>query len=257
MRMEKILYKPNRTRCLGMLLFVAMMNQAYATPCISQEEVNSIVDNEVLQCVHDEDAEGFERKLIERGASNEMIAHAYCRAMERAKNILPGNVGSEQFQSAAYGFARFADASQLTNLLQIAEATSNNCNAVNAIFLFHSRVAEAMIFVSWGKQMLYDDNVSEQVKTAIWECFTKELKSEAVSENVRTNILCIANKSLSGNANSVFYADRILADYDHVYRQGVLRKEVAREMISTMGKNGANESVTRHFQSILENDLQK
>ena len=79
--------------------FVAASTTAFGA--LTQEEVDRIVDNEIIMCEHEEDADAIEKSLKERGATDEMLAHGYYFVMEKTKNAEKGSLDSEKFHSAA------------------------------------------------------------------------------------------------------------------------------------------------------------
>lgn len=217
---------------------------------ISQEEVDSFVDNGILMCIHDDDALEFENSIKERGATNEMLAQAYLAVAHKTKNAVRGSTEAGKFSAAVGGFVNCADNSQLTNLLQIAESTTNELSATDALLTFCNKVPCSRDFVTWGDMMLQSTDVTLYVKSSIWEKLDTAYKANDATMEIKTNILSIARKSLTSDPSSVFYADRILAENDPLYRDGGQRKQIANEIISRKDTIGMNPTIKAYFQSV-------
>ena len=127
--------------------FVAASTTAFGA--LTQEEVDRIVDNEIIMCEHEEDADAIEKSLKERGATDEMLAHGYYFVMEKTKNAEKGSLDSEKFHSAAFGFANVASGPMLTNLLTVAKASTNDLDVSDAILAYHGREPGSRSLLRW------------------------------------------------------------------------------------------------------------
>lgn len=122
-------------------VLVSAMALASGVPSatLSQDEVDRLVDSEVLSCIHQEDFEDAEAALRRRGATDAMLAHGYFAAMDKTKDAPIGSLSAEKFQGAVHGFATVAPEGQLTNLLRIATAATNQHSVADAILAYHRR----------------------------------------------------------------------------------------------------------------------
>ena len=127
--------------------FVAASTAAFGA--LTQAEVDRIVDNEILMCEHEEDAEAIEKSLKERGATDEMLAHGYYFVMEKTQNAEKGSLDSEKFHSAVFGFANVASGPMLTNLLAVAKASTNDLDVSDAILAYHGREPGSRSLMRW------------------------------------------------------------------------------------------------------------
>lgn len=224
---------------------------------ITQAEVDLAVTNEILRCIHDDDAEMAENVIRSKGATDSMLAQAYSRVMHKNKNAPVASEAAAYFQSATYGFSKTANENQLTNLLNVAETSTIGTHAVSAILAFHARKPASRFFVTWGTNMLHAASTSPKVKTAIWECFTKEMQMQAQPSDARRCIMDCARDSLDDDPSSAFYADRILEQNDPRYKQSESRRRMAAKMGAKTAAEGLNDVLRGYFQSISEMEKNK
>lgn len=234
---------------IATLIGVVILRVAGAS--IFQNEVDFVVTNDILRCVHDEDVEFAEAELKRQGASNEMIARAYYSAVQRTKNAQRFSDEAAMFQSAAYGFSKIADIHQLTNLLWIAETSTNDCNAVTAVTAFYSRHPSSLEFVRWGVGALRGTNSTSRVKSTVWALFSKTMQSPELRSDVRSAIMEQARNAMSGNLVDMFYADHILSENDRHYRDGKLRRQMMQRAIKERDMNGVDQTIRKYFLSIV------
>ena len=133
---------------IATICFVAVSTAAFGA--LTQAEVDHIVDNEILMCEHEEDAEAIEKSLKERGATDEMLAHGYYFVIAKTQNSEKGSLDSEKFHSAVFGFANVASGTMLTNLLNAAAASTNELDVSDAILAYHGR--ELFCSGAWTRQ---------------------------------------------------------------------------------------------------------
>lgn len=233
------------TMCLAALI-ATFAETAFGT--VSQEEVLRIVDAQILQCEHDEDATLMEADLRRRGATDDMLAHGYSTVMFKTKDAPKNSVDSAKFQSAVCGFSRIAGIGQLTNLLQIASSTTVDVNSSLAIRCMHLRAPFSRPLLHWCITESCKTN-SPEVTSAIWTCLDKTLKVANLPEDIRHDILKCARKGIGGSPLSAFAADRILAEHEPTYRNSALRRQVASRIVALKGVP-MTDVVRRHFESL-------
>ena len=198
---------------------------------LTQIEVDRIVDNEILMCEHDEDADAIESVLKGRGATDDMLAHSYYLAMSKTYNAKNGSLDSEKFHSAVFGFANVARGTLLTNLLNVATASTNDLNISDAIMAYHGREPSSRFLLQWCINKASLTNCSTQVHATIWGCLAKSMIMNDLPIDIRDDILRFSRKRLFADPASAFEADRILCVHDPLYAKSLLRKQVASRIL--------------------------
>ena len=226
--------------------FVAASTTAFGA--LTQEEVDRIVDNEIIMCEHEEDADAIEKSLKERGATGEMLAHGYYFVMEKTKNAEKGSLDSEKFHSAAFGFANVASGPMLTNLLTVAKASTNDLDVSDAILAYHGREPGSRSLLRWCMDEASLTNCPRHVHATIWECLSKSMRVVDLPGDVRDDILQFSRKGVLGDPMTAFEADRILCVHDPLYSKSLLRKQVASRILS-LGDEVVTPLVKHYFEA--------
>ena len=216
---------------------------------LTQTEVDRIVDNEILMCEHEEDADAIEKSLKERGASDEMLAHGYYFVMAKTQNAEKGSLDSEKFHSAMFGFANVASGFMLTNLLNVAKASTNELDVSDAILAYHGREPGSRFLLRWCMDEASQTNCPRHVHATIWGCLAKSMRMSDLPGDVRDDILRFSRKGVLGDPMSVFEADRILCAHDPSYSKSLLRKQIASRILS-LGDGKVAAPVKRYFEAL-------
>ena len=217
---------------IAMISFVAASTAAFGA--LTQVEVDRIVDNEILMCEHEEDADAIEKPLKDRGATDEMLAHGYYFVMEKTKNAEKGSLDSEKFHSAAFGFANVASGPML--------------DVSDAILAYHGREPGSRSLMRWCMDEASLTNCPRHVHATIWECLSKSMRMADLPGDVRDDILRFSRKGVLGDPMTAFEADRILCVHDPLYSKSLLRKQVASRILS-LGDGMVAPSVKRYFEA--------
>ena len=218
---------------------------------ISQAEVDRLVDVKVLACVHQEDFDAEEDSLRRQGATDEMLAHGYCEALKRTKDAPMRSPDAEKFQAAMAGFVSVARECQLTNLLHIASTATNQHSVSDAIASYHRREPMSRPLMDWCLSRVGDTNVHEMVRSTIWNCFRKTLKTGRAPLAVKVRILGAARSGLSADPFTVFAADRILEENDPTYGRSALRRRTLQRMSETKDVFG-NDAMRQYLDTKLK-----
>ena len=234
------------SRAIAAIGFVAASTVAFGA--FTQAEVDHIVDNEILMCEHEEDAEAIEKSLKERGATDEMLAHGYYFVIAKTQNSEKGSLDSEKFHSAVFGFANVASGTMLTNLLNAAAASTNELDVSDAILAYHGREPGSKSLLQWCMDEASQTNCPRHVHATIWECLSKSMKVVDLPGDVRDDILQFSRKGVLGDPMTAFEADRILCVHDPLYSKSLLRKQVSARILS-LGDEMVTPSVKRYFEA--------
>ena len=234
------------SRAITAIGFVAASTVAFGA--FTQAEVDHIVDNEILMCEHEEDAEAIEKSLKERGATDEMLAHGYYFVIAKTQNSEKGSLDSEKFHSAVFGFANVASGTMLTNLLNAAAASTNELDVSDAILAYHGREPGSKSLLQWCMDEASQTNCPRHVHATIWECLSKSMKVVDLPGDVRDDILQFSRKGVLGDPMTAFEADRILCVHDPLYSKSLLRKQVSARILS-LGDEMVTPSVKRYFEA--------
>ena len=216
---------------------------------LTQTEVDRIVDNEILMCEHEEDADAIENSLKERGASDEMLALGFYFVMAKTQNAEKGSLDSEKFHSAMFGFANVASGFMLTNLLNVAKASTNELDVSDAILAYHGREPGSRFLLRWCMDEASQTNCPRHVHATIWGCLAKSMRMSDLPGDVRDDILRFSRKGVLGDPMSVFEADRILCAHDPSYSKSLLRKQIASRILS-LGDGKVAAPVKRYFEAL-------
>lgn len=216
---------------------------------LSQDEVDRIVDTELLMYEHDEDFQSAEKSLIANGVTKAMLAHGYYSAMVKTMNADRRSLDAEKFHAAVFGYVGSADETQLTNLLTIASATTNEISVSKAICSFHARSPLSRPLIQWCVKKLASEDCRKRVRYDIMSCLEKSMKQPDVPPEFKTNILSCARKVVLTDPLSAFVADRILNNHDDGYATSDLRMRAAHR-ISTLKDDEMTDVVRRHFDAI-------
>ena len=227
--------------------FVAASTAAFGA--LTQAEVDRIVDNEILMCEHEEDADAIEKSLKERGASDEMLAHGYYFVMAKTQNAEKGSLDSEKFHSAVFGFANVASGFMLTNLLNVAKASTNELDVSDAILAYHGREPGSRFLLRWCMDEASQMNCPRHVHATIWSCLAKSMRMSDLTGDVRDDILRFSRKGVLGDPMTAFEADRILCVHDPLYSKSLLRKQVASRILS-LGDGKVAAPVKHYFEAL-------
>ena len=234
------------SRAIAAIGFIAASTVAFGA--FTQAEVDHIVDNEILMCEHEEDAEAIEKSLKERGATDEMLAHGYYFVIAKTQNSEKGSLDSEKFHSAVFGFANVASGTMLTNLLNAAAASTNELDVSDAILAYHGREPGSKSHLQWCMDEASQTNCPKHVHATIWGCLAKSMRMNDLPGDVRDDILQFSRKGVLGDPMTAFEADRILCVHDPLYSKSLLRKQVSARILS-LGDEMVTPSVKRYFEA--------
>lgn len=223
---------------------------------MTQEEVDRIVDTELLMYEHAEDFQLAEKALIDRGVTKSMLAHGYYASLVKTMNAETGSLESQKFQSAIYGYIESADDSQITNLLAIASAATNEKIVSKVIRSYYRRSPLSGPLIRWCSDKLASTNCQERIRYDILSCFESSMKMPAVPPSIRDDILSCAHKSVLTDPMSVLVADRILCDYEKGYEASDLRKMVVGRIMSLKNRE-VPDVVKRRFDALLKKESLK
>lgn len=231
---------------LALILFSARADAVV----LSQEEVDHIVDTDLLMYEHDKDFQAAEKSLTARGVTKPMLAHGYYSAMVKTMNAATGSLGAGKFQSAAYGFRCTATDIQVTNLLYIAEVSTNALSAAGAIEVYHARAPFSLDLINWCTNRISKGNCSDCLKSTIWSCFGQTMSMKDVPVDVKNAVLGCSRLSLYTDPQSVFVADKLLSQCDPGYKTSQLRRR-ALARIRAMGAAEMTDSARQYFGALL------
>ena len=234
------------SRAIAAIGFVAASTVAFGA--FTQAEVDHIVDNEILMCEHEEDAEAIEKSLKERGATDEMLAHGYYFVIAKTQNSKKGSLDSEKFHSAVFGFANVASGTMLTNLLNAAAASTNELDVSDAILAYHGREPGSKSLLQWCMDEASQTNCPKHVHATIWGCLAKSMRMSDLPRDVKGDILQFSRKGVLGDPMTAFEADRILCVHDPLYSKSLLRKQVASRILS-LGDEVVTPLVKHYFEA--------
>jgi hypothetical protein len=229
--------------------FVAASTTAFGA--LTQEEVDRIVDNEIIMCEHEEDADAIEKSLKERGATDEMLAHGYYFVMEKTKNAEKGSLDSVKFHSAAFGFANVASGPMLTNLLTVAKASTNDLDVSDAILAYHGREPGSRSLLRWCMDEASLTNCPKHVHATIWGCLAKSMRMSDLPRDVKGDILRFSRERVLADPMSAFEADRILCVHDPLYAKSALRKQASSRVLS-LADGTVSDEVKRYFETLAK-----
>jgi hypothetical protein len=229
--------------------FVAASTTAFGA--LTQEEVDRIVDNEIIMCEHEEDADAIEKSLKERGATDEMLADGYYFVMEKTKNAEKGSLDSEKFHSAAFGFANVASGPMLTNLLTVAKASTNDLDVSDAILAYHGREPGSKSLLQWCMDEASQTNCPKHVHATIWGCLAKSMRMNDLPRDIKGDILRFSRKRVLADPMSAFEADRILCVHDPLYAKSALRKQASSRVLS-LADGTVSDEVKRYFETLAK-----
>ena len=215
---------------------------------LTQAEVDHIVDNEILACEHEEDAAGIEKSLKERGATDEMLAHGYYFVMAKTQNSERGSLDSAKFHSAVFGFANVASGAMLTNLLNVAAASTNDLDVSDAILAYHGREPGSRHLLQWCMDEASRTNCPKHVHATIWGCLAKSMRMSDLPKDVKDDILRFSRKRVLADPVSAFEADRILCAHDPQYADSTLRK-LSSSRILSLDDGTVPTEVKRYFET--------
>lgn len=218
---------------------------------LSQAEVDRLVDEEVMSCVHQEDFEAEEAALRRLGATDAMLAHGYCEVMKRTKDAPVRSLGSERFQAAMAGFLSVAVEGQLTNLLHIASTATNQHSVADAIYACHRREPLSRPLLDWCISLVGDKETHELVRSTVWNCLRKTLKGGNAPLALKARILKAARDGLSADPSTVFAADRILEENDPAYGRSALRRRALQRVSETDAVTN-NNAMRQYFETKIK-----
>ena len=187
------LKKGKMNKCAFICLAIFSALGVSAAP-LSQEEVDRLVEAEVLPCVHQEDFEDAQSALRERGATDAMLAHGYCASLDKTKNAPVGSSDAERFHGALHGFAAVASECQLTNLLRIATAATNQHSVADAVLAYHRRDPLSRELMDWCVAAACADDGREWVKATAWNCIRKTIQNDKTPPALKVRLLEAARR---------------------------------------------------------------
>ena len=236
-------------RVIAAIGFVAASTVAFGA--FTQAEVDHIVDNEILMCEHEEDAEAIEKSLKERGATDEMLAHGYYFVIAKTQNSKKGSLDSEKFHSAVFGFANVASGTMLTNLLNAAAASTNELDVSDAILAYHGREPGSKSLLQWCMDEASQTNCPKHVHATIWGCLAKSMRMSDLPRDVKGDILRFSRERVLVDPMSAFEADRILCAHDPLYAKSALRKQASSRVLS-LADGTVSDEVKRYFETLAK-----
>ena len=241
------------SRAIAAIGFVAASTVAFGA--FTQAEVDHIVDNEILMCEHEEDAEAIEKSLKERGATDEMLAHGYYFVIAKTQNSEKGSLDSEKFHSAVFGFANVASGTMLTNLLNAAAASTNELDVSDAILAYHGREPGSKSLLQWCMDKASQTNCPKHVHATIWGCLAKSMRMNDLPRDIKGDILRFSRKRVLADPLSAFEADRILCVHDPLYAKSALRKQASSRVLSLA--DGTVSAEVKHYFETLAKEVDK
>ena len=239
-------------KCVFTCLAIFSALSASSAP-LSQEEVDRLVEADILVCLHEEDFEDAQAALRERGATDAMLAHGYCAALDKTKDAPVGSSDAERFQGALHGFAAVASECQLTNLLRIATTATNQHSVADAVLAYHRRDPLSRELMDWCVAAACADDGREWVKATAWNCIRKTIQNDKTPPALKVRLLEAARRGLLSDVKSVFAADRILEENDSAYARSALRKRALRR-ISEMVDFPETGAVRRYFDAKMKEE---
>lgn len=242
----------NKLLYVGICAVVLAGGFAVGVP--SQQKVDEVVADEIVQFEHGEDAESAVRVLKAQGVTDEMLGSAYLKIVRKKMFAVRRSVDAANLNNAMWGLSQYGTENQLTNLLYVAENATDEITVTSAVFAYHAREGRSPRFLDWAQRILRQPNRSRRIKNDIWSCLSRDIKAKECSEKCRSRILRMARESLETDLEGAFYPDRILAAYDAAYRTGTERRKIAEKVLS---KQNLNEVVRRHFGSVTGKDPAK
>lgn len=226
------------------------------TDVLSQDEIDSIVDTQLLMFEHDDDFQAAEKALIDRGVTKSMLAHGYYASLVKSMNADRGSLGAQKFQAALYGYVESVDETQMTNLLAIASASVNQRSVVKIIRSYHARYPHSNTFIKWSSKKFFMPDCQPQIRYEIMSCFESSLRNPNAPISLKAEIISCAHKASSMDPLTILVADRILCNHEEGYESSVSRKQIISRIKNLRGDT-VPKSVLMRFNLIPKKEEEK
>ena len=203
----------------GMLLLIfCMFGSVCADTSLLKLELDRVIDEKVLLWEHHDDAQASIDALKTKGHTNYTIVESMSRCLRRDLNFTNEDIGGYKANMAIYWIGELGDQNQISNLLYVAQVSTNNVLAAAAIQSYHRRINDKGRFLDEALPLL---ERSSKLKTAIWWCL-----EEDASGPMRERIVSAASEKLKAGFENLYYADRILSKWKIGYADSPERKRL-------------------------------
>lgn len=220
-----------RMNVLLAVVLVAVMSFADKLP--TQAEVDAMVDREMFKFIHHHDWAGAIQHWKSKGVTDEMFAEAYAKIAIRTMNAPQGS--SDHYKcllSLGDGLRVHATEGQLTNIVYVAEHSTNSMVRWTAVNTFHLRKAKTPEYLDFAEHLLADKNLNRKVCSVLFVGLELDYDAMPVeATKSRERIARISREHILNNGKAMDAADLILMKHDSNYAKTPLHRQVIKMML--------------------------
>lgn len=200
---------------------------------LTQPELNSLVERDGLKFIHRDDLISWIASCKDLGATDAMFAAAYSELALQNMNADEATEAAEKCRKALSLIPSFMpDATQLSNVVYIAENALSDKVRREAVWTYYSRTRGTDAFLDFAEKILFSKSLKVMTENKIVSCLYDDalLRKNEKSPWTR-RVSQIMYRYAQTECKNLDAADELLTWCDSTYEGSALRLSVVRRIL--------------------------